>query len=101
MHALTRLVHRYAMLTSLNILLGMVEMVIVRSLDLTVEILFRLFSSFSFIISVVVLDKLRVASRVEEVVAVIGTKNRLDADAHICVKVLIFIHRRLSHVILD
>ena len=101
MHALTRLVHRDAMLASLNILLGMVEMVIVRSLDLTVEILFRLFSSFSFIISVVVLDKLRVAGRVEEVVAVVGAKYRLDTDAHIRVKVLMLIHCRLSHVVLD
>ena len=59
MQALTGIVHRNTMLASFDILLlGMVEVIIVRSLDLTVEVLFRLFSSFYFIISVVVLDKL-------------------------------------------
>ena len=47
------------MLASLDILLlGMVEVIVVRSLDLAVEVLFRLFASLSFIISVVVLDEL-------------------------------------------
>ena len=98
MQAIALLVHLVA---SLNRLLSVVEMVVVRSLDLTVEVLFRLLSTPHFIINVGVLDKLRVAGRVEEVVAVVGAKYRLDTDAHIRVKVLMLIHCRLSHVVLD
>ena len=89
------------MLASLDILLlGMVEVIVVRSLDLAVEVLFRLFASLSFIISVVVLDELWVAGRVEEVVAIVVAEDRLDADAHIGVKVLVG-HCWLPHVILN